>query len=58
MTDDIIKNFYEKYMKNWFKKNYKFLLVILIYVLYQSNFLIALVSTYWLNRYKFSKTLK
>lgn len=58
MTDDIIKNFYEKYMKNWFKKNYKFLLVILIYALYQSNFLISLISLLGLNIYKFSKALK
>ena len=29
----------ENKVKNWFKDNYKYLLVILIYLLYQSNFL-------------------
>jgi len=58
MTDDIIKKIYDKYIKNWFKKNYKFIITILLYILYQSNFLISLISLLGLNIYKFSKTLK
>ena len=36
----------ENKVKNWFKDNYKYLLVILIYLLYQSNFLIGLISSF------------
>lgn len=42
MTDDIIKNIYDKYIKNWIKENWKFLLTIIIYILFQGNFLISL----------------
>ena len=42
--DEILKDTYEKYLKKWFKKGWKYLLVILLYILYQSNFLIELVS--------------
>ena len=42
--DEILKDTYEKYLKKWFKERWKYLLVILLYILYQSNFLIALVS--------------
>lgn len=58
MTDDIIEKIYNKYIKKWLKKNYKFLLVILLYILYQSNFLIELTSSLGLSIYKFSKALK
>lgn len=44
MTDDLIKSIYDKYIKEWFKRNYKFLLVILLYILYQSNFLFLIVE--------------
>ena len=49
MTDDIIANFYNKYLKKWFRKNYKYLLTILIYILYQGNFIISLISSFGIN---------
>lgn len=49
MTDDIIKNIYNKYFKNWFKNNYKFILTILIYILFQSNFLFSLLYSFGIN---------
>ena len=49
MTDDIIKNIYNKYFKNWFKNNYKFILTILIYILFQSNFLFSLLYLFGIN---------
>ena len=49
MTDDIIANFYNKHLKKWFKKNYKYLLTILIYILYQGNFIISLISSFGIN---------
>lgn len=56
MTDDIIKKIYDKYFKNWFNKNYKFLSTILLYILYQSNFIISLVSSFGINFSKIPKT--
>lgn len=49
MTDSIIKNIYDKHLKNWFKKNYKFLLTILIYILFQSNFLFSILYSLGIN---------
>ena len=49
MTDDIIKIIYNKYFKNWFKNNYKFILTILIYILFQSNFLFSLLYLFGIN---------
>ncbi len=49
MIDDIVKNFYNKYLKNWFKNNYKFLITILLYILYQSNFIISFISSFGIN---------
>lgn len=46
MTDDLVKKFYDKYLKGWFKKNYKFLLVILLYIFYQSNFLVSFINSF------------
>ena len=43
-------------IKKWFKKNYKFLVVILLYLLYQSNFIIALISSFGINVSKIPKT--
>ncbi len=48
MTDDIIANAFSE-VKCWFKKYYKFLLVILLYFLYQANFLINLFRMIGLN---------
>ncbi len=56
MTDDIIKNIYNKFFKNWFNKNYKFLTTILLYILYQSNFIISLVSSFGINFNKIPRT--
>lgn len=56
MTDDIIKNIYNKYFKNWFKKNYKFLITILLYILYQSNFILSLVNSFGISINKIPKT--
>ncbi len=55
MTDDIIKKVYNKYLKNWFKKNYKFLITILLYILYQSNFIISFISSFGINFNKIPK---
>lgn len=56
MTDDIIKNIYNKYFKNWFKNNYKFLITILLYILYQSNFIMSLVSSFGISINKIPRT--
>ena len=39
----------ESNIKKWFKKNYKFLVVILLYILYQSNFIISFISYFGIN---------
>ena len=44
MLDDIIKNIYDKYLKNWVKNNYKYLLTILLYVMYQCDFIMNLIN--------------
>ena len=44
MLDDIIKNIYDKYLKNWVKNNYKYLLTILLYVMYQCYFIMNLIN--------------
>lgn len=49
MTDDFIKNFYDKHIKSWFQKNYKFIITILIYILYQCNFILAIIQSLGLN---------
>ena len=46
MIDDI---FELKHLKKWFKKHYKFILIILIYLAYQSNLLIELSKSFGLN---------
>lgn len=48
MQDSIIDKIEEK-IKDWFKKNSKFLIVILLYLLYQSNFIIAFISSLGIN---------
>lgn len=55
MTDDLFMNIYDKYFKNWFKKNNKFLITILLYILYQSNFIIAFISSFGINFSKIPK---
>lgn len=55
MADDIVKNIYNKYFKNWFKKNYKFLITILLYILYQSNFILSLVNSFGISINKIPK---
>ncbi len=39
----------ESNIKKWFKKNYKFLVVILLYILYQSSFIISFISYFGIN---------
>ncbi len=56
MTDDIIKKIYDKYFKNWFRKNYKFLITIFLYILYQSNFIIELAMSFGFNVGKLPNT--
>ncbi len=56
MLDDIIKNFYNKHLKAWLKNNYKFLITILLYILYQGNFIISLISSFGINFSKIPKT--
>ena len=43
-------------IKNWFKRNYKYLTTILLYFLYQTNFLISLMSSFGINLSKIPKT--
>ena len=43
MIDDILSL---NFIKKWFKKNYKFLVVIILYILYQSNFLYVLFGSF------------
>ena len=49
MVEDMIKKVYNKFIKKWIKKNYKYLLTFLLYLMYQSNFLIGLFSYFGLN---------
>lgn len=58
LTDDIVKGFYNKYIKDWLKKNYKFLIVILMYFMYQGNFIISLISSFGLNVLSLPKALR
>ena len=46
----------KKDVKNWFKKNYKFLVVMFLYLLYQSNFIIAFISFNGINISKIPRT--
>ena len=48
MQDSIIDKIEGK-IKDWFKKNSKFLIIILLYLLYQSNFIIAFISSLGIN---------
>lgn len=58
MTDDLVKKFYNKYVKDWFKENGKYLVVIILYLLYQSNFLIALLSSFGFSISSLPKTIR
>ncbi len=58
MTDDIVKNLYDKYFKKWLNKNYKFIITILLYILYQSNFLISFVESLGLSIVNMTITLR
>lgn len=58
MSDDIIKNIYDKYIKNWFKQNWKFLLTIIIYILFQGNFLISLANSFGLKISSLPKNIR
>lgn len=55
MIYDVLEDM-ENSIKNWFKKNYKFLVVILLYLLYQSNFIIALISSFGVSINKIPRT--
>ncbi len=46
----------ENSIKGWFKKNFKYIAVILLYILYQSNFIISLLSSFGINVSKIPKT--
>ena len=46
----------KKSIKNWFKKNYKYLATILLYLLYQTNFLLSLISLSGISLNKIPKT--
>lgn len=53
---EIINNTKQSNKKNWFKNNYKFLLVIILYILYQSNFLLILLEEYGIKINALSRT--
>lgn len=46
----------EDSIKGWFKKNFKYISVILLYILYQSNFIISLLSSFGINVSRIPKT--
>lgn len=46
----------EDSIKRWFKKNFKYIAIILLYVLYQSNFIISLLSSFGISVNKIPKT--
>ena len=58
MADDIISNLYNKYIKKWFKNNYKFLITILAYILYQGNFLITLLYNFGIKLISFQRPIR
>lgn len=58
MQEDFLKSIYNKYLKKWIKNNYKFLLIILIYILYQGNFIITILNSFNLKLNTLPRTLK
>ena len=58
MTDDIILNLYNKKLKPWIKKYYKPLIVILLYLLYMTNFLSSILSVFGLKLHKFPRYIR
>ncbi len=55
MQDSIIDKLEEK-IKNWLKRHAKFLIVILLYLLYQTNFIISLLLSLGIDIYSISRT--
>lgn len=49
-------NTLEDNVKYWLKKNYKFLVVIFLYILYQTNFVIGLISSFGIKVSEIPKT--
>lgn len=49
---------FDKYFKNWVKNKYKFLLIILIYILYQGNFIITIFESFNLKLNNLPRNLK
>ncbi len=43
-------------IKNWFKSNYKFIITILLYILYQDNFILSIISSFGVNLIKIART--
>lgn len=58
MLDEALKELYDKYIRNWLKKHYKFLLIILLYLLYQNNSLIMFLQSLGLNILSFKRPIK
>lgn len=58
MLDDVLKEMYDSFIKKWLKKYYKYILVILLYFLYQSNFLISLLYSFGLNITSLAKIIR
>lgn len=58
MIKEIFEELYNNYIKKWFKKYSKPVLVILIYILYQGNFLIGIVNSLGLDISKIARNLR
>lgn len=56
MLDDMISRLYKKSIKPFFKKNKKFIITIILYFLYQMNFIYSLLYSFGLNINSISRT--
>lgn len=56
MLDNVIKKIYNKYLKYTFVNNYKYIVTIMLYFLYQINFFPSLIISLGFNFFKLPKT--
>lgn len=58
MIKEIFYELYNEHLKKWFIKYFKPLLVILMYILYQSNFLIGIINSFGLDLSNIPRNLR
>ncbi len=58
MSDDIFKNIYNKLVKHKIHKYYKFIMVIILYFLYQTNFILLLLDSFGLKINSIKKSVR